>query len=105
VPVVGKQVVLQGREMHWLRIDRYYSGAAETPETTFQPMLCQHCENAPCETVCPVLATVHNSEGLNLQIYNRLRGHPVLLEQLPYKSAASIGSSTPASGRSRSGWC
>jgi Fe-S-cluster-containing dehydrogenase component len=85
IPQIGREQVMIGREMHWIRIDRYFSGPVDNPELSYQPVPCQHCNHAPCEAVCPVYATTHDQEGMNVQTYNRCVGTRYCANACPYK--------------------
>ncbi len=101
VPVVGPEEVARGRDMHWLRIDAYDHGGGSNPRLGFQPVPCMHCEHAPCEPVCPVEASVHDHEGLNVQVYNRCVGTRFCQSIAPTRSAGSISSAMPTGRNTR----
>lgn len=85
IPIVGEEELAKGREMHWIRLERYWEGEYPDVKLNFIPMLCQHCDAAPCETVCPVSATYHNQDGLNAQVYNRCIGTRSCAVYCPYE--------------------
>ena len=97
IPVVGEDEVARGRELQWIRIERYWEGEYPNARLRFMPMMCQHCDAAPCETVCPVSATYHNQDGLNTQIYNRCIGTRTCAVYCPYEVRPTSPSAAKAS--------